>query len=582
MMVDSSASEMPYKRYLEILRDEEYLELYDYYSKETMMDILGVSRQENPHSSFVRWILDIHGGHGMGEIPMRKFMETVCLFHDKAYCKENAESAEKTFWNNKDNIFSPCNRDFLNKIRYGRYDIVEQSIAKELVLQGQRRADIFAVLKLHMQDGGDEYKYLILLIENKVHSQEHTDASKGIGQTEAYVEDLSDNKKLNEIIGKMEEEWIDREVISSNTFKMFVYLNASHTESIKEELRTFLDKGQKKNDSACFARSKEFISLNYQYLLDGVIEPTFKMTTDSIANQRLYDYIRCLGQAKISAVDERRSGRKQLGNEYLIMAVSGREKLLAQSLWYKYFDIICRVIESLGPINSGEGFIINENDRDFWISLSNLYRMIDLGEAKSDDEKQARSKLKEIVEDSNKVHNSRKHKFIFKGNEYESFKARSVGLLCRDIIADYILKIEKGEQQKEALTKLRNEVLGWHPNWLREVILFDNEIDEICRNNQCDVENCRYHTNGLEDFAGAFFSYLDILVKNNKKNENFVLPKYDRNYQENTPYPLEIKLRDGKKAYVAKFWGADDLQGLIQYMDEQGDCRYRDQVEQKY
>ena len=582
-MLDISKSEMPYKRYLEILRDEEYLELYDYYSKETAMDILGVSRQENPHSSFIRWILDIHGGHGMGEIPMRKFIETVCLFYDKVYCKNNNESVEKTFWNNKDNIFSSCSRDFLTNIRYGRYDIVEQSIAKELVLQGQRRADIFAVLKLRMQDGEDGCKYLILLIENKVHSQEHTDTSKGIGQTEAYVEDLSDNRKLNKIIGKLEEEWINREVISSNTFKMFVYLNASRTENIKNELQTILDKGQKKNDSACFARSREFISLNYQYLLDGVIEPILKMTTDSTVNQRLYDYIRCLGQARISAVDERRGERRQIGDEYLIMAVSSREKLLAQSLWYKYYDIICRVIESLESNNSGEGFIINENDKDFWVSLSNLYRMIDLGEVKSDEEEQARDVLKKIVENSNRVRNSRKHKFVFNKNEYESFKTRSVGLLCRDIIADYISKkSEDGDQQKVALISLRNEVLGWHPNWLREVILFDDEVEEICKNNHCNVENCKYQTNGLDDFAGDFFSYLDILAKNNKKNESFILPEYDRNHQENTPYPLEIKLKNGKKAYVAKFWGTDDLQGLIQYIDKQGDYRYKDQVEQKY
>ena len=69
-------NKLEYERYLEFIRDKEYLELYNYYSRETFMDILGVARQENPHSSFLRWILDIYGGHGYGSLPMRKFMET--------------------------------------------------------------------------------------------------------------------------------------------------------------------------------------------------------------------------------------------------------------------------------------------------------------------------------------------------------------------------------------------------------------------------------------------------------------------------------------------------------------------------
>ena len=63
-----------YKQYLEILRDEEYIKLYDYYSKETIMWILGVARQENPHSGFIRWLLDMNGGHGYGTLPMKKLM----------------------------------------------------------------------------------------------------------------------------------------------------------------------------------------------------------------------------------------------------------------------------------------------------------------------------------------------------------------------------------------------------------------------------------------------------------------------------------------------------------------------------
>ena len=76
-----------YNSYMNLLHDDDYIELYDYYSKETMMGILGVARQENPHSSFLRWLLDMNGEHGYGSIPMRKFLSMICLMNDVVYDK---------------------------------------------------------------------------------------------------------------------------------------------------------------------------------------------------------------------------------------------------------------------------------------------------------------------------------------------------------------------------------------------------------------------------------------------------------------------------------------------------------------
>ncbi len=576
-----------YKKYLDLIRSKEYLELYDYYSRETFMDILGVSRQENPHSSFLRWLLDKKGEHGFGTIPMRKLLETTCLFHDKVYCKDDvAKKSKELFWQQGDNIFSGENEKILEEIRYGRYEIVDQIIANEVVLEKQRRADIFAVLRLRFQRDNSACN-LIIVIENKVHSQEHYVGETEIGQTEAYVKDLSNTKALQRVLNKMQISWLNEED-DNKTLKLFIYLNPYKTSEIKDALIKKLDETSGKGDIVHFAKSREFITLNYQYILDGVIEPLYVMSSDkNLIRDRLYDYIRCLGQSRISAMNE----HKLDGNdEYLIMAISDRERKLAGLLWERYFPVILPTIGSLTNASSEktDGFLLNDDDIEFWVSLSNLYRMITLPKKTDDEYTMACKTLKEYVAGVNRVGNiqkSRKHRFVFAGRVYESYKEKSVGLLCRDIIADFVANASG--DQKKALVRVRDEVLKWNPNWLREVILFENEVQEISKGNIGIVKNCKYPTKDMsaEGFAGSFFSYMDILLKQNKSNKSYSLPQYDRDYDEGVlgkDYKLEIVLDSGEKAYVAKFWGSDDLQSLIDYLDNNESCNYKMKVRQEF
>ena len=64
-------------------------------------------------------------------------------------------------------------------------------VANEVVLSKQRRADIIAVVKLKLQNEVKTKKYikLLILIENKIGSTEHSK------QTKEYVEHLSDETK---------------------------------------------------------------------------------------------------------------------------------------------------------------------------------------------------------------------------------------------------------------------------------------------------------------------------------------------------------------------------------------------------
>lgn len=618
----SGKESFDYKKYLDLLRDAEYTELYNYYSKETMLGILGVARQENPHSCFLRWLLDMNGKHGYGSMPMRKFLESVCLFRDKVYygetnkeSKEYREYADDKLWQQGDNLLGKKNIDILEEIKYGRYEIINQSIANEVVLNNQRRADVFAIIQLKFQrpidkgitesDAGSGDKNnicnLILLIENKVRSTEgyvkKADYMKW--QTEQYTEDLSSADTIkNIIVEHMPVKWMQDQIddISGNSLKLYVFLNAFQTSVIKEAWKKQVEPPngeQEKTD--CFAKSKEFITINYQYLLDGMIEPLRRLSSDDIVKHRMHDYIRCLGQSKITSIGEQTTQKDD--GEYLIMAVSEREKKIAISLWQKYYKVIYPILESLFFDESGE-FLLNENDRDFWTSLSNLYRVIELKDSTSNIEINANDlddecrKLKELVENANKA--SRKHKFVFNTKEYESYTSRPIGLLCRDIIADFVKKLENKnvENVRDKIVKLRKEVQGWNLNWLREVILFDEEVEAIQNDSYIpDMEKSQYRTKNITEFSECFFSYMDVLRKKERKaepepyskdyNEENLKQKY-LDYQE-----LEIKLESGDKVYVAKFWGSDDLDRLIKHIDDYEESKeygfnYQSAVEQKY
>ena len=160
-------------------------------------------------------------------------------------------------------------------------------------------------------------------------------------------------------------------------------------------------------------------------------------------------------------------------------------------------------------------------------------------------------------------------------------------MLCRDIIADFIdKKGENGADENELVEKLRHDILEKNHNWLRDVLLFDHEVEEISNKEKCNDDNCRRHTKGIDDFAYSYFSYLDIDRKRNSRKKGYHLPAYDKDLDEKSitkkDYSLEINLRNGRKVYVAKFWGVNDVYELMDILNTEYHCDYTSKVEQKY
>ena len=506
-----------YQSYMNLLQDDDYIALYDYYSKETMLGILGVARQENPHSSFLRWLLDVNGDHGYGSIPLRKFINTVCLIYDAIYEGKACKNGQDNH-----NILGIKNVDILDEIKYGRYEIINQFIANEMVLKNQRRADIFCITQLKFQrfTEDDNIRNLVLLIENKIHSSEHD------SQTMAYVSDLISPNALSIIKNRLEIDWLDK-TPSTNNVNLYVFLNAFPTSEIKAKW-----KEKQVGKMEPFAESEDFITLNYQYLLDEVVEPLTKISSNEITRWRILDYIRCLGQAKITSMDT--SDNNNTDNIFLIMAVSDHERKPAVRLWQKYPDVIRTVIESMF---NKDKFILRNSERDFWMAMANLYRILEIDE------------LKSLVQNANK-----RPVFTFNGNEYESRKKRNIGMLARDIICDFLqYQKEHGSDCVKTVSSLREAIqANWNSNWLREVILLDYEVLEIEKDYKSYKSKCtsKYLSESIEDFKGSFFS-----------NED-----------------QAINLGDEQLVYVAKYWSAEGISELIKILDHKYAMSYGNKV----
>ena len=351
---------MDYKKYLEMTKTNAYIELHKYYTQETILDVLGVARQENPHSAFLRWLFDIKGSHGLGDLPLRCLLETICLTKEDRYAQTNAWFVPETP-NEAWNILSNNQKTYFDYIKYGRYEIIDASIANELVLEKQRRADIFIAAKLRLYDekgaGVDNEHYFIIVIENKIHSLEHDN------QTIAYTKAIFNKSRAEKYIS----DCFSQE-IKLNHFPLIlpIYLNAWQKGVIEDALN-----GNRKSEA--LPSSQQFITINYQDILDGVLEKSLSYCTIDIASRRISEYIRCLGQATLTtdySINADSDGRKS-NQQHLIMAVTNREKELAKQLLQNdYKQIIQDIFRSF---TEDENRLVNQKEYPFWISIANVY-----------------------------------------------------------------------------------------------------------------------------------------------------------------------------------------------------------------
>jgi hypothetical protein len=261
--------------------DPDFQKLENFYYSKSFSEILGVSRREISHSGFLAWLLGNLESHNLGEFPIKKFLDIILKFsNDKLKSKHS---------------------DLFNSFVTEDYSIERLFIKSEYAIKNVGRLDIYIELTLLI---AGKTKNIKLVIENKVESRENND------QTNSYFNFFNPTENDENIV-------------------IYVYLTPISTLELIEL-----------TEPEC--NCKAFIQINYQSIVDYLIEPALNQNISTRTQNILTEYLKSLSQPSI---DEEADGHKQ----ELIMALGNEERKLLSSFWEKNQKLI---LASLYAISS--------------------------------------------------------------------------------------------------------------------------------------------------------------------------------------------------------------------------------------
>jgi hypothetical protein len=270
--------------------DSDFQKLESFYYSKSFSEILEISRRENSHSGFIAWLLNNTESHNLGDFSIRKFLDIILKFsHDKL--KKNT--------------------DIYNSFLTESYDIERVHVEREKAINKVGRLDIYVELTLLI---ADKQRNVKLIIENKVESKETND------QTNTYFNHFNSILKVNEIV-------------------FYVYLTPIST------LKLIELEGPECN-------CKEFIQINYQSIVDYLIEPALNQNISSRTKNIITEYLKSLSQPSI---DDEIDGHKQ----ELIMALGNEERKLLTSFWTKNQKLILAALYAISSDPEQEEYTRN-------------------------------------------------------------------------------------------------------------------------------------------------------------------------------------------------------------------------------
>ena len=278
-----------------------------YYERQSYMGLLNVGRKEQPHSSFISWLFD--------SATFNQSHPNSPIMHLLDIAVQRANQQDKI---GDDKAISASLSDSI----YGRlFSISNTSCNTEEVIDN-RRCDIVIRCKIKDTERG-----LNICIENKVLSSEHT------SQTEAYVTSYSSKNE--------------------NADWLFLFL----TPLSSVELDDYFSLSEKER-----CTSEKFIQINYQDLLDYVLEPLINsVDKNSQAYFILDDYINTLRYPVKEENDKKRT----------IMAIGEKETKLLNDFWEGNHELIELALEAMS-YNKNLDEDVRNKAKDAYDSMTSL------------------------------------------------------------------------------------------------------------------------------------------------------------------------------------------------------------------
>jgi hypothetical protein len=259
--------------------DPDFQKLEAFYYAKSFSEILGVSRREISHSNFLAWLLSSGESHNLGNFPIKKLLDILLKFSN-----EKVKTKHRTLFDS-----------FVTE----DYVIEKLEVRSEYVIQTVGRIDIYVELTILQSD---VKRKIILVIENKVESKENND------QTNNYY------KHFNR-------------VVDGDDIVIYVYLTPLSTLDLIEL-----------TEPEC--NCKEFIQINYQSIVDYLIEPALNQNVSSKTQSILTEYLKSLSQPSIELEEGERK-------KELIMALGNNERELLSKFWDKNKRLILAALYAI-------------------------------------------------------------------------------------------------------------------------------------------------------------------------------------------------------------------------------------------
>lgn len=273
---------------LKLKNSVEFQELVSYYSRKSIFNVLNISRKETIHSDFLVWFFHPDGNHELGEYPLKKLLETLTIPINR---RQKANKADKFPQELEDIIIS------------GNYSLKDVQIEREKNT-GNGFIDIYIEVQLLLYKNPEEIRKLRIILENKVKSKE------GSEQTDRYYK------------------WAKNMDLSDGAYSIFVFLTPL-TNADFEQL----------DEPEC--KCKQYIQLNYQYLVDYIIEPCKKMKIPQDAEFFIDNYLRTLSFPALQTdINESERGD-------IVMAIGERERNLLRNFWEAHKELLIATFTAL-------------------------------------------------------------------------------------------------------------------------------------------------------------------------------------------------------------------------------------------
>lgn len=259
-----------------------------------------MSRKEIYHSNFIAWLLDDKANHNLNDYALRKLLETCCLIDSQ--------------FNNRSLLADEL---IAQNIISGSYKLENIVVMRERpTRKTKKRVDIYIQVDIHYDQNVKQKLHII--IENKIYSAE------GGNQTQGYYD------------------WARNEFGGDKL--ICIYLSPLPNKTFKNSLM--------QGKSLC--SSENFLPMNYQYFLDGVIEPCLIKNPSDEARILIENYICCLSQPLMEDID---SDHSKKGNDksYMVMAVGNKENNIIYQLWETHKVLLETIItEALATKQNSE------------------------------------------------------------------------------------------------------------------------------------------------------------------------------------------------------------------------------------